>query len=205
MRRDADRKRHRAFRSTQFRGFDCARDRRGVPRDHHLPGRVEVHRLDDLTLRRLMAGGGKFRVVEAEDGCHRAFTERHRALHRLATEPDKVHRHAKIESLRTHERRVFAQAMARHGHRHGSATLQPHAPGGHPSGKHGGLSLFGGPEFRFRPLLAQRPEVVAENARGLVEGLTDYRLGRREGRKHPDGLGALPRKHECQRHGRSRC
>ena len=132
------------FAPRSFRGFDCARDCRGVPRDHHLPRRVEVHRLDDLPLRRLLAGGGKFRVVEPEDGRHRAFAERNRALHRLATEPDEVHRRAKIESLRTHERRVFAQAVSRHGHRHGSAMLQPHPPGGHSSGKHGGLSLFGG-------------------------------------------------------------
>ncbi len=58
------RQQHAALRAARLGSGDRALDGAAVAGDHDLPGCIEVHRLDDCTLRRFRARVGDRRVVE---------------------------------------------------------------------------------------------------------------------------------------------
>ena len=81
--------------------------------DHHLAGRVEVHRLDHLALRGLVTACRDLRVREPEDGRHGAGAGRNRFLHHLAPEPHQIRRRVQRQRLRAHQRGELAQGCGR--------------------------------------------------------------------------------------------
>ena len=80
---------------------------------------------------------------------------------------------------------------------------EPDSPGRDAGSEHRGLGLLGRGKLRFGSVLAQTPEVVAQDLRGLGERLLDDRLGGGERGKHADGLRALTGKCEGERHAGS--
>lgn len=78
-----------------------------APGNHHLPGRIEIHRLHGPHGRGFTAGFNNGFVIEANDGCHAAHTDRHRFLHGLRTETHKLHGILKGKCSRRRERGIF--------------------------------------------------------------------------------------------------
>src|SRR5436190_2829591 len=113
MERRADIEHHRALCAAAFGELHGALDRRLMPCNHELARRIEIRRRNHFALSRfaahLVRGFGRY----AEQSCHRAHTHRYSILHvltALANQPDGV---GKFEGTCNHQRRVFAQAVAR--------------------------------------------------------------------------------------------
>ena len=102
---------HGALGAAGFRSFDRPLHRGGVPGDHHLPGGVEVDRLDHLPLGRLDASGPHRIVVETEQRGHRALAQRDRLLHRLRAQPHEGQRILERERAGGDQRRVLAETV----------------------------------------------------------------------------------------------
>ena len=97
MERRAHRQQHRALRALRLARLHRALDRRLLAGDHHLAGRVEVHRLHRAA--GLGAGRAHRIVVEHQDRRHRALAFGHRFLHRLRA--------------KAHQRQAVLEARAR--------------------------------------------------------------------------------------------
>ena len=109
----------------EFRG---AFDGGGMPRDYNLLGRVEVGRIADFALGCVVAYGGNFFHIHAENGCHRAHAHRHGLLHVLAAVSDGTDGISEADSAGRDVGRIFAQAVASDIRRLWHAALQ-HAQG----------------------------------------------------------------------------
>jgi hypothetical protein len=201
MKRRAHRQEHRALRAFFAADLHGALDRGLLARDHHLAGRVEVHRLHDAA--GLPARRAHRFVLEHEDRRHGALAFRHRFLHRLAAEANE--RQAVLESDRAgrDERGVFAQAVA--GDEIGLRPAQraPRLVGRIPRGHHGGLRVHGERQLFRRALVEDPHEFLAERAprlrqRVLDTGQTGVRF------QHSHGLGALPGEHHGELHNVTR-
>ena len=144
-------------RTGSFRGRDGTFDGRLVAGNNHLPRRVEVDRLADLAARRLPARGGNRFVVESEDGGHAADAPGHGRLHQLGTTFYDRQRVAETDGAGGHQRRVFAQAVAGHLPRFGTAHRLPDPPGRNSGGQHRRLRDDSFVEFFGRPVLHELP------------------------------------------------
>ncbi|MDT4838829.1 hypothetical protein FQZ97_725980 [compost metagenome] len=198
MGRHADRQRHRTLGAASLARLDGTLDGRRGTGDHHLAGRVEVHRTDHFTLRGVGAGGQHIGVFQAEDGGHAALPRRNGLLHQLATTLHQLHRIGEGQAAGSHQGGVFAQAVAGDVGRTSATFSQPQAPQGDGGGEDGGLGLVGLVELFFRTLLGQGPEVVAERLGGFGKGIQDQLLLAPLLGQHAQRLGALTGEDESE-------
>ena len=83
--------------ATRLAGFHCPLDCALVTGNHGLAVGIEIHRLDDFTLRRFGTGGGDTGIVQAEYGGHGAGADRHRLLHGCGAQANQRHRILEID------------------------------------------------------------------------------------------------------------
>ena len=162
--------------------------RRLEPGDHDLARSVEVDGFDDFALRGFATRRLDLGVIEAKDRRHCALVAWYGGLHYLPAETHQVHGHAEIERIRTDERGVLAQAVARHGCGPRSAVRAPHAPGRHTGCQHRRLRALGRTQVGLGAVSTQLPEIVAEHLGCLGKGLLNQRFLRGERREHADRL-----------------
>ncbi len=82
--------------------------------------------------------------------------------------------------------------------RPGATFSLPQAPQGDGRGKDGRLGFVGLVQLLFRPLLGQRPEVIAESLGGLAEGIEHQLLPGTVIGEHGQGLRTLTGEDECE-------
>ncbi len=198
MERRAHRQQHRALRAPRLRRRHRALDRFAVAGDDDLIGRVEIHRLDHLALRRFATRVRDAGIVEAHDRRHRPDARRHGFLHRLRAETHQRQRVGECQRAAGDQRRVFAQAVA--GEQRGRAATRG-APGAiHRDARreHDRLRVDGQIE-RVVAGLDQRPEVLPERRGGLGERVAHDRKAA-VAAHHARRLRALPGKHQSEFH-----
>ncbi len=200
MRGHAHRQQHRALGAAGLGGIDRTRHRRRIAGDDGLAGRIEIHGFDHFALRRFPAGRVEIRVLEPEDRRHRTLPQRHGLLHHLAAEADDVDGRLEVHGVGAHQRGVFTEAVSRHRHGPRPAATDPDPPRRDPGRQHRRLRALRGAELGLGPVLAERPEVVAEHVARFGKGGTHDGLRRAEFGEHADGLGPLPRKDESECH-----
>ena len=162
----------------------------------HLPRRIEVHRFHHAALRGFGTGRFDIRVLEPEQCRHRASAQWHGFLHDLAAKTHQLHAGGKIDGLGGHQCGELSEAVARHDAWHGTTAFVPQAPGRNARGEHGWLGPLGGVQILDGSLLAQLPQVIAQNFRRLIEGRAN--AGRFAGQfgHHANGLGTLAGEHK---------
>ncbi len=111
MERRAHRQQHGAAGSGGFREFDRAIHGAGMPRDHHLVGRIQIGGAHHLALRGVAQHGVEFTLGELEDRGHGADARRDSLLHVAAALTDQLDCVGEIESAGRDQRGVFAQAV----------------------------------------------------------------------------------------------
>ena len=122
----------------------------------------------------------------------------HRGLHGCATETDQVDRRAKIQAPGRNEGGILAQAVPRHRGGQRTALAPPHSPGRDARRQHGRLRLLGDTQRFLRSLLAELPQVIAEDGRCLRERVSYHRFGCSQAGEHAHRLRTLAREHECE-------
>jgi hypothetical protein len=149
--------------------------------------------------RGLRTGLRHARGVEPEDGRHRPDARRNGLLHRLRTKTHQWHRIAKRERAGSNQGRVFAQAVPCQHLRHRASRFLPGAPDRDSRGQHQRLRIHRLIEFGLGAVGDERPQVLPEHLRRLVEGGADRRMCV-EARHHSDGLRPLSGEDECDLH-----
>ena len=200
MRGHAHRQRDRAPGAGGLRLLHGARHGGGGPGDHDLSGGIEIHRLEHLALRRLLAKFAHGIVFHAQNRRHGALPRGNGLLHETRAVGDQLHGLDKLDRPGAHQRGIFAETVTGHVPRPRAVGRQPRAPGRHPGRQHGRLRDLGLIQLFLRSLLHQLPEVFAQGLRGLGEGLLHDGKLRCQGVQHADRLRTLPGKNECQCH-----
>jgi hypothetical protein len=136
---------------------DGAIDRAALPRDYHLPGRIEIGRRYHLALRRLRTDVDDRRIIQPQDRGHRARTGRHRFLHQGAALGHQGHCRCKVDRLCANQGRVFAQTVSRHHLGHRSALGLPQPPDRHTRAQQRWLRALRLVELILRALLRELP------------------------------------------------
>ena len=200
MRWHAHGQHQRALGAGRFRLLDAARDGRSRAGNDDLAQRIEVDRLKHFALRRLFAYLAHRIVLKTENGRHATLSCRYGGLHEAGAISDELNGFDEGYRLGTHERRVFAEAVAGHGRRHRPALGAPHTPHGDTGGQHRRLRGLGLVEFLFRSPLDDSPQVVTEGLRRLGEGFLHLRELARERVQHADRLRTLAGKNKRKFH-----
>src|SRR5256886_9168211 len=181
-------------------GLDRALHRRLLTGDDHLPRAVEIGRFHDGPLRGFPARRLDRLIVQADDGRHRTAPGRHGLLHHLAAEAHQLHRGAKRQAFRTHERGEFPETVTADHLRQRAAARAPHAPDRHSGCEHCRLCALGGVERLLRTFAHELPQIKAEHSGSLVEGRANGTVRGGERPEHPDRLRALAGEHERKGH-----
>ena len=129
-----------ALRAALLCQFHSPRYRRFVPGNHHLAGRIEVRRRDDLALSRLATNLLDGIGPKAEQRRHRTEPHRHGFLHVLAALSNQPNRFGQRHRARCDESGILAQAMPRHEIR-AHAIFFEHPRRCHRDGQNRGLSV----------------------------------------------------------------
>ena len=200
MRRHRHRQRQCTFGTGFFGRGHGAFHRSGIARNHHLAGRIEVHRLGHLPLR---GGGADLAhgiVFQPQNGGHRALPLRHGRLHQLGTQAHQAHGIGKIQAARGHQRAVFAQAVPGHGGGKFAARFEVGAVSGHACGQHQGLGVDGLADERGIFAVHHRPQILAQRGGSLLKGLAHNGHAVETGH-HIQALRALAGEEKGKRHG----
>src|SRR6202142_4401389 len=178
------------------RTLDC----RQVPRDHDLPGRIVVDRLDYLALRGFEACRLDLRILEPQDCRHSADALRDRTLHQLAAVAHQLHGVFELQHAGAHQGRKLAETVP--GHRTGSrpTARAPDHRGRDTRDQHRRLRMLGAVESLRRTLRDQLPQIEAQPRRCARVALPHQRMLRGERRHHAHGLRNLSREYQCDRH-----
>ena len=185
---------HRAPRTLGRGDLDGARHRRGVSRNHHLSRRIEIDRLDHLTLRSLLAGRFDVGVLETQDRRNgrpaRCGTAACISSPRYLTRSTVVlkSRYPAATSA-LNSPRLWPAIMRGHG----AAALAPKPVGRNAGRQHRRLGAFRRIEQLGGTLLAALPKIVAQDLAGLGKGRLDDRRDLCQSAHHADGLGSLAR------------
>ena len=150
-----------------------------MTRDDGLPGAVEIDRLDHLALVDLFCrfdtGSEHFLVVEIENGGHRAFTRRHRFLHRRRPQADKRHGVLEFENASGNQCRIFAQTMPGDDRRQFAPFFQPKTVSRNRRREHQRLRVDRLRQQIGGALGGQLPEILIKRRRGFVKGRANDR------------------------------
>ena len=199
-----DRQHHRAPHALGLGDLDGPLDRGPVAGDHDLSAAIVVGGLHHLALRSLGGDRGGLIEIDTEERRHGADADRHRLLHGTAADAHQPHRIGQRKRAGRRQRGIFADRMAGDELR---VARQIHAGFGFqdPHGRQrdrdqGRLRVLGEHHPFRRPLPHDGAEPVAERRVDLVEHLPGRGKGLGERLAHADGLAALPRKHERDRH-----
>ena len=143
VKRRADRQHDGALRTFGLGDCRAALDRRFMPRDHDLAGRIEIHRFDDFALRGFGARRAHRVIVKPEDRRHRAGAQRHRVLHGLGAQAHERQRVAQAHHARHHQRGVLAETVSGNHRRLSAARCAPCAINSITGGQHQRLRIDG--------------------------------------------------------------
>ena len=190
MKRGTDRQELCAFRAPVVSEACCALHGRGVTRNNNLLRRVDVGGFANLALRRIAANRSYFFELHAENGRHRAHTDRNGFLHIFAAMTYGADCIGETQSSGSDVRRVFAQAMS--GDESGLETLfVQNAPGRYGRGQNRRLRDLGQTKLLFGTFEAKLGELVAQGLVGFFKCLPGYRMFFGQFFSHADGLRSL--------------
>ena len=205
MERRGHRQQHRAPGALPLRDLDRALDRGLVAGDHDLPAAIVVRRLAHLTLRGL--GRDRRRGIEfqSEQRRHRAGADRHRGLHGAAADAQQPrgigNRSARRRRRAPNIRRANGRRRTR---RRARDRRRPRSPSTRIAASETAISAgwafsvsvsrSAGPSHMTA--VSFSPSASSTSANTLARGGKIVR----ERLAHADGLAALARKNECNRH-----
>ena len=201
MERRGNRQRHAALDLELLDHGNRPLDRAEMARKHDLGRIVVVGDGANFTCRCRIRQLLRLVDIRAEQRTHRAHADRHRRLHRLASQFKQPGRVCERERPGGTKRRIFAQAVpgdeiALVGQLDPAFTFQ-HPQRGDGIGHDCSLRIFGQHQLIVGAIAHDREQLLAQRIVHFLENFARGNAGQRQLDPHPNLLATLTRKHEC--------
>jgi len=180
---------------------NCSLDGPHMPRDDHLGRIIVIGHGADFALRRCVGERRGLLDVGAQQGRHAAFADRHRLLHRQATQFQQLRGRRQVQGPCRTESAILAEAVARDIAaqilQRLAAVLFHDPQGRNRVGHDSRLRILGQGQFVGGPLAHQLEQTLLQRVIDFLENFASgaARFGKRLA--HADRLAALSRKNKC--------